>query len=272
MMRAVAIAEACLEDETVLGFLEGRLRPVELARVESHTLTCEACDELVSAGIAARSVRGDKELGGDAVATAELSCRFLVPLLDLASRQMPAGDVAEFLSSWRTDAQALSDESSWVSRRFCEALVEWLADRVGVDAIIDVILRESYSPEAMGILYPFVRAFGSPAVGYARLPSFAGLLNRTSDIDVRMRGRNRATITYRPKTEATREQSPLICEVRRAQIAAGPTIWGLPLALVQTPEQALHDRPPPRVDLNTPARERLRLKHMQRHGRPSHLG
>jgi hypothetical protein len=236
----MAIAQACLDDETVLGFLEGRLRPDELAGVESHTLTCVACQELVSAGLAARSVRVGEELGGDAMATAELSCRFLVPLLHLASRQIPPGDVAGFLSSWRTDAQALSDESGWVTRRFCEALVEWLAARVGVDAIIDVTLRESYSPETMGILYPFIRAFGSPAVGYARLPSFARLLNRASDIRVRMRGRNRAIITYRPKTEATRERSPLICEVRRAQIAAGPTVWGLPLAVVEEAECQAH--------------------------------
>jgi hypothetical protein len=237
----VALAQACLDDEKVLGFLEGRLRPDELAHVESHTLTCHACEELISAGLAARSVRGAQpDIGGEAMAAPELSCRFMVPLLGLASRQIPADDVVGFLSSWRTDAKALSDESGWVTRRFCEALVEWLAERVGVDAIIDVTLRESYSPQTMGILYPFIRALGSPAVGYARLPSIVRLVNRASDVDVRMHGRNRATITYRPRTEATREQSPLICEVRRAQLAAGPTVWGLPLAVIQEAECQAH--------------------------------
>jgi hypothetical protein len=241
MMAAMALAQACLDDETVLGFLEGRLRPDELARVESHALTCDACEELVSAGLAARSVRGaDGEISGDAMATAELSCRFLVPLLGLASRQIPAADIAAFLSSWRTDAKALSDESGWVTRKFCEALVEWLAARVGVDAIIDVTLRESYSPQTMGIFYPFIRALASPRVGYARLPSIVRLLNRASDVDVRMHGRNRATITYRPRTESTREQSPLICEVRRAQLAAGPTVWNLPLAVIEEAECQAH--------------------------------
>jgi hypothetical protein len=237
----VALAQACLDDEMVLGFLEGRLRPDELAHVESHTLGCEACEELVSAGLAARSARrGEGEIGGEAMATAELSCRFLVPLLGLASRQIPADDVARFLSSWRTDAKALSDESGWVTRRFCEVLVEWLAERVGVDAIIEVTLRESYAPQTMGILYPFIRALGSPAVGYARLPSIVRLVNRASDVDVRMHGRNRATITYRPKTEGTRERSPLICKVRRAQLAAGPTVWNLPPAVIQEAECQAH--------------------------------
>jgi hypothetical protein len=223
----------------VLGFLEGRLQPDELARLEAHTLTCDACQELVSAGLASGSLRGAAP-GVDAMEKAELSCRFLVPLLDLASKQVAPDDLVRFLSTWRTDARTLSDESGWVTRRFCEALVEWLAERVGVEAIIDVTLRESYSPRTMGILYPFIRAFGSPAIGYSRLPSFAGLLNRASDIAVRMHGRNRATITYRPRTEATREQSPLICEVRRAQIAAGPTVWGLPLAVIQEAECQAH--------------------------------
>jgi hypothetical protein len=237
----VALDQACLDDETVLGFLEGRLRPEELANVESHTLTCGACGELISAGLAARSARAAAgEISGDAMATPELSCRFLVPLLGLASRQIPAGDVVGFLSCWRTDAAALSDESGWVTRRFCEALVEWLAERVGVDAIIDVTLRESYAPQTMGLLYPFIRALGSPAVGYARLPSLVRLVNRASDVDVRMHGRNRATIIYRPRTEATREQSPLICEVRRAQLAAGPTVWSLPPAVIEEAECQAH--------------------------------
>jgi len=123
MMEIVALAQACLADEMVLGFIEGRLRPDELARVESHSLSCETCQELISAGLADRSTRGGEEPRGDAKARAELSCRFLVPLLALASRQIPVGEVAGFLSSWRTDAQALADESGWVSRRFCEALV-----------------------------------------------------------------------------------------------------------------------------------------------------
>ena len=88
----------------------------------------------------------------------------------------------------------------------------------------------------MGLLYPFVRAFGSPHAGYARLPSFVRLLNRASHVEVLAMRRNRATIAYRPSSEATRERSPLICQVRRAQISAGPSIWNLPHAIVEETE------------------------------------
>lgn len=225
----------------VLGFVQGGLTTTELARVESHALACETCQELISAGLNAGSARrGGPTVGGNAMGRAELSCRFLVPLLDLTAERIPAAEASRFLEAWQTSAAALKDESGWVSRRFCEALVEWLAERIGVSAIIDRTLRDSYSPKTMGLLYPFVRAFGSPRVGYARLPSFVKLLNRASDVEVLMRGRNRATITYRPMSEATRERSPLICQVRRAQIGAGPTVWNLPPAIVEEAEcQAL---------------------------------
>jgi hypothetical protein len=231
----------CLNDEAILKFLEGGLTTDQLARVESHALVCPICQELIAAGLNAGSARkGERQLGGNAAESPELSCRFLVPLLKLAAQRLPAADVSEFLGSWQTNVAALKDESGWVSRRFCEALVEWLAALVGVDAIIDQTLRDSYSPETMGMLYPFIRAFGSPRVGYAHMASLVKLLNRASDVEVLMRGRNRATITYRPKTEATRERSPLICRVRRAQIGAGPTVWGLPPAIVEEAEcQAL---------------------------------
>jgi hypothetical protein len=73
-----------------------------------------------------------------------------------------------------------------------------------------------------------------------RLPSLVRLLNRASDVEVRIHGRNRATVIYRPTSEATRERSPLVCRVRRAQLAAGPTLWNLPVAVLEEAEcQAL---------------------------------
>jgi hypothetical protein len=248
----------CLDEDTILGFIEGRLPSEAIARVESHVRACETCQERLSLGLAAAgSARpadpaapaplrtadapsggsgGVASSGGVATSSPELSCRFLVPLMDLADARVEAGDVAAFLGAWHTGADVLRNESGWVSLRFCEALVEWLAERVGIDTIIDRTLRESYAPKTMGLLYPFVRAFGSPRVGFGRMPSLVRLLNHANDVQVVEIARNRATITYRPLREELRERSPLICRVRRAQIAAGPTIWNLPLAVVKEEE------------------------------------
>ena len=234
----------CLTEEMILGFVEGRLSPAELARVESHTRDCVSCKELLfatlAAAVSASPAGRPATTGGVATSRRDLSCRFLVPLLALAEERIPAGDIAAFFASWQTNVEALRDESGWVSLRFCEDFTEWLAGRVGIDAIISQTLRDSYAPSTMGLLYPFVRAFGSPRVGYGRLPSLVRLLNRASDVQVLSIRRNRATIVYRPSSEATREWSPLICQVRRAQIAAGPTIWNLPLAIVEEAECQAH--------------------------------
>jgi serine/threonine-protein kinase len=229
----------CLDEDAVLDFIDGRSSQDQLAAVESHVQRCQSCRALISAALAARANRPMgivAPAGSSAVERPELSCRFLVPLLNLAGERLPAPDVMTFLASWRTTLEELRDEGGWVSLRFCEALTEWLATRVGVDAVIAQTLRESYSPKTLGLLYPFVRAFGSPRAGYGHLPSFVRLVNRVSDVQVLSSGRNRATIAYRPKAEDGRERSPLICEVRRAQIAAGPRLWNLPDAVVEEAE------------------------------------
>jgi hypothetical protein len=186
----------------------------------------------------------------------ELSCRFLVPLIAIARERLPAGELDAFLACWQTDVAALSQEEGWVSLRFCEELVEWLEASVGEEAIIERTLRDVLSPASMGILYPIFRAFGSPRLGYGRLPMMVGLLNRVSDVRVLAVGRNRATISYGPRTDATRERSPLICRVRRAQLAAWPTVWELPAAVVEEGECQAHggDRCVYRVTWVEPAR------------------
>jgi hypothetical protein len=229
----------CLDEDRVLGFIDGRMSPDQITAVESHAHRCHSCRELISATLAARtegSIGRVVPAGSSASERPELSCRFLVPLLDLAREREPAVDLVAFVASWRTSVDELRDEAGWVSLRFCEALTTWLATRVGIQAIIAQTLRESYSPKTMGLLYPFVRAFVSPSVGYGRLPSLVRLVNRVSDVQVLSIGRNRATIAYRPRTEETRERSPLICEVRRAQLAAGPRLWNLPDAVVEEVE------------------------------------
>jgi hypothetical protein len=245
-----ATSTGCLDAETISAFIEGKLGPNELAAVDAHACACERCLELIAAGMAvagAASAPASALARSDppspitsAAASPEISCRFFRPLLAVARERLPAAELDQFLAPWQLGADALADEDAWVSLRFCEEAVEWLAARVGIEAIIDRTLKEMFSPASLGIIYPIARAFGSPRVGYGRLPTMVKLLNRASDVQVLAIKRNRATISYGPSSEATREHSPLICRVRRAQIAAWPTIWGLPLAVVDEAECQAH--------------------------------
>jgi serine/threonine-protein kinase len=230
----------CPDENTVLGFITGGLSPSQIASVEKHARACSVCQELISVGVAARSFgsgpTGEQRSIESATARAELSCRYVGPLLDLANERLRSAEVARFLRSWCTSERALRDELGWVTLRFCEALTQWLAEQVGIDAIIAQTLQESYSPKTMGMLYPFVRAFGSPRLGYRHLPALVRVLNRISNVEIISIARNRATIAYGPRTEAFRERNPLICRVRRAQLAAGPRLWQLPDAVVDEAE------------------------------------
>ncbi len=166
----------------------------------------------------------------------ELSCRWLIPILDLAEADGRRDGLTALLERWEVPYGELREESNWVSLRFCEELIDWLSGEIGADALADAIVRAMYSPRALGVMYPILRAFGSPRVGYGALPQLIPRMNKVSAISVSGLRRGAAELTYRPASAEHQERSPLICRLRRAQIAAGPTLWGLPPARVEETE------------------------------------
>jgi signal transduction histidine kinase len=166
----------------------------------------------------------------------ELSCRYVIPLLDLADAEGRTAGLDALLGRWEVGRAELRDESNWVSLRFCEALVDWLAGEIGAEKLVDSITRAVYSPRALGVMYPVLRAFGSPRVGYGALAQLVPRMNKVSAVAVTRIGRGTAEIAYRPAQPDQQERSPLICLLRKAQIAAGPTLWRLPPARIEETE------------------------------------
>lgn len=162
----------------------------------------------------------------------ELSCRYLSPLLDIVAQDKRTDELVRVLEPWNVDLAALRERENWVSLRFCEALVDWMAGWLGPDALATRVTRAVYSPAALGPLYPLLRAFGSPRVGYDRLPQLVAMMNKVSDVRTSQVRRGVAEIEYRPAAPEVRERSPLICRLRKEQLASGPTIWALPPAQV----------------------------------------
>jgi signal transduction histidine kinase len=171
-------------------------------------------------------------VGGPALSL-ELSCRYLAPLLDIADAEGLTDGIRELTAQWQVTPPELRDESNWVSLRFCEAMVDWLAARVGADKLAVRVAKAAYSPRALGVLYPVLRAIGSPRVGYGALTQIVPRLNKISAVAVTGVRRGFAEIEYRPADAAHKEASPLICLLRKAQITAGPTLWGLPPARIE---------------------------------------
>jgi len=163
----------------------------------------------------------------------ELSCRYLTPLLDIAEAEGLTDGIRELIARWQVTLPELRDESNWVSLRFCEGMVDWLAARVGADKLATRVAEAAYSPRALGVLYPVLRAIGSPRVGYGALTQIVPRMNKISAVAVTGLRRGFAEIEYRPADAEHKEASPLICLLRKQQITAGPTLWGLPPARIE---------------------------------------
>src|ERR1700722_12523759 len=175
-------------------------------------------------------------MAGRAALAHELSCRWVTPLLDLVEAEGRTAGLDTLLRRWEVTRADLRDQSNWVSLRFCEDLIDWLGAEIGADKLADEIARAMYSPRALGVMYPVFRAFGSPRVGYGALPQLIPRLNKVSAVSVARVRRGAAELTYRPAAPEHKERSPLICRMRKAQVAAGPTLWNLPPARVEESE------------------------------------
>jgi serine/threonine protein kinase len=162
----------------------------------------------------------------------ELSSRFMMPILDLLEEKVDRTEVAGFLAGWRISARELRDQSIWLSLDFVESFCAWASDRVGTEAMVNHLSEETASPRAMGFIYPFLRAMGSPRSLYRRLPQFLSVVNKISLVRVHAMGRSYAELDYSPVSPRYRERTPLICHLRRAQLSAVPTIWGRPPAVI----------------------------------------
>jgi signal transduction histidine kinase len=175
-------------------------------------------------------------MSGTSALLHEVSCRFLTPLLEVAEEEGKGEGLRSLAAAWQVTIADLRDESNWISLAFCEALVDWLGAEIGADRLASKVTEATFSPRALGVMYPLLRAFGSPRVGYAALPQVASRLTKVSTVRVGDVRRGSAQIEYRPTAPDKKARSPLICHLRKAQIAAGPSLWGLPPARVDEGE------------------------------------
>ena len=122
----------------------------------------------------------------------ELSCRYVVPLLESGGGGgADLRDSTTMLERWSVTRTELRDESNWVSLRFCEELVDWLGAELGPERLAESVTRAVFAPRALGVMYPVLRAFGSPRVGYAALAQLVPRMNKVSAVTVARRAKGR---------------------------------------------------------------------------------
>jgi len=166
----------------------------------------------------------------------EVHAFFIAPLLDEMVEQKGHAALQALLASHGVTEAELRDRAAWLSLRFCEAFLRDVYDRLEDPLLSARIGRAAFSAKYMGPLRMVVRAFGDPTSGYLQMARGLERFNKVGAIEVVERGRNRFVFAYRPLPGAPREEEPLVCDGRRANMEALPTLFDLPPARVEHPK------------------------------------
>ncbi len=152
----------------------------------------------------------------------EIHTLFFRPFLDDATEKLGAPRVSELLAELGVTEAQLRDPTAWVSLRFREQFfVHLLA--AGVDEAIfercgSMVVTQKYA----GILFPLLRAFGTPTLAYSRIAQSMVRFNKVGRMELRDARPGYVSVQYRPLANAPPETTEYICRSRAAQLAAVP--------------------------------------------------
>ena len=161
-------------------------------------------------------------------------------VLDEAKEILGGPGFAAVLAQFAVTEAELSDSTAWISLEFAEALIQALLDATNEPDLIERSIARGMTPKYIGALYPLLFALGSPLFTYKQLAPAAGRINKTGHWTFLSSGRGSAQLTWTMNPGPYRERTPIICETRREQLRRIPTLFALPMALVQHPE-CLHE-------------------------------
>lgn len=157
----------------------------------------------------------------------EVSVRFVRPYLDRLRQVIGEAAVDAFLLEQEIPPQVVEADEAWIPLSLVEAAMERLARELGeaeVERLAASVVGDAYG----GPLARLARSVGSPAAFYRALPHLLPRFNRRTRVEfLAGPGARTARLVYHGE-----ESQPLLCSGRAAQIAAVPTLWGLPPAKV----------------------------------------
>ena len=118
---------------------------------------------------------------------------------------------------------------NFVSLDYCIRVAHVLTEESGDPEFLRKAgLYQLSGPHMLGFLYYAARSLGSPRLYYRTAVRMAPSFNRVCEMTIEDLTETRLRLRYRSlKPEGTR----LMCEGRMGQLAAAPTLWGLPPAV-----------------------------------------
>jgi len=126
----------------------------------------------------------------------------------------------------------LEDDSAWLSVGAAARALAALGTALGERAITE---RGEWAthPEALGAYVRMLRVASSLPDAYQYLCAHASETTRVGSYTLDRASRSQVSITYRSREESSdEERDPLLCTLRRAELAALPRLWGQPDASV----------------------------------------
>ena len=127
------------------------------------------------------------------------------------------------------------DPTQWVELRQVESIARETVRAVDDPTLVDRLGRGAFSREAMGLLRPLARAFGSTRRAYLQMCSGLSRFNKIGQIAVVEDSPGRIVMEYRIRNGGPEETEPLVCAVRKSQVAHLPVLFDLPRAKVEHP-------------------------------------
>lgn len=120
----------------------------------------------------------------------------------------------------------LEDDAAWLSLSAATRALAALGTALGEDAIAK---RGEWAthPEALGAYVRMLRVASSLPDAYQYLCAHSSETTRAGSYTLDRTSRTQVSITYRPREESEEEErDPLLCTLRRSELAALPRLWG----------------------------------------------
>ena len=155
----------------------------------------------------------------------EVSTRAFKSALVYLRRHLGRGAMATFCADAGLPYEYLVDENNWVSLSWLNYFYQKMVEVTGNSNSPYESGLLGGDPEVWGSIYFLFRAVGSPGLLYRMLHDLTPSFNKVSKMELVRLDRNQVELAWHASGE-----HPFVCDNRRGQLVAVPTLWGLPPA------------------------------------------
>ncbi|MFN0062263.1 MAG: ATP-binding protein [Myxococcaceae bacterium] len=123
----------------------------------------------------------------------------------------------------------LESPENFVAVSVFERLATLFTVESGDENFVRTAAEKTMSRESLGFAYLILKALSSPRAGFEKIVKLGPTFNRVGTFHIRESDSNRLVLEYKSLVP---ESNRTLCQTRKAQFGAVPTIWGVPPAEV----------------------------------------